>query len=112
MGYFAELFEGEVGCYELDCELEEASLGDGFNSSFWIYFYYLAEVLQLRVTVEIAKILQQIRQIILQFDLSLAKVLLGRLWFNVILLLLSLEGEQLWFGRMQGIVNNFNGFLF
>ena len=34
MGYFAELFEGEVGCYELDCELEEASLGDGFNSSF------------------------------------------------------------------------------
>ena len=58
MGYFAELFEGEVGGDELDCELKEASLSDGFNSSFRIYFYYLAEVFQFWVTVEVAKILQ------------------------------------------------------
>ena len=94
MGYFVELFEGEVGGDELDCELEEAPLSDSFHPSFRIYFYYLAEVLQFRVTIEVAKILQQIRQIILQFDLAFAKVLFGRLWFDIILLF-SLEGEHL-----------------
>ena len=38
-------------------------------------------------------------------------MLFGRLWFDVILLFLSLEGKHLWFGRMEGVVNNFDGFL-